>query len=114
MSSDHTSIVSDEQQPRSHENCVRLQITRTNLHLFHQRDGRMVTEQTYAQNQRLQQRERETDNGINGIIDVQPKPRDAAAKLQTKSQETEKSLVTTESPPLFHTNTNTLNPSGLT
>ena len=107
MSPDHTRIVSDF---RSHAT-LQGRCPRTNLHLFHQRDGRMVTEQRYAKKQRLQQREGETDKGINGIIDVQPKPRDAAAKLQTKSQETEKGLVTTESPPLFHTNTNTLHPS---
>ena len=43
----------------------------------------------------------ERDSGINGTIEVRPKPRDSAANFQTKSQESENGSVTTESPPLF-------------
>ena len=43
----------------------------------------------------------ERDSGINGTIEVRPKPRDSAANFQTKSQESENGSVTTEIPPLF-------------
>ena len=112
MSSDHTSIVSDEQL-RSHKDCVRrsdhtphwTDVVRTQICTSSIKETGGWSQQTYAQNQRGCNREGETDKGINGIIDVQPKPRDAAAKFQTKSQETENSLVTAQRALLYSTQT---------